>query len=50
MTALMKNISQEFAKGNMQFCLPCLSENIRWNILGEEAIIGKNEVLEVSIW
>jgi uncharacterized protein len=44
----IKIISKEFAKGNMQFCLPYLSENIRWNILGEDAIIGKDEVLEVS--
>jgi uncharacterized protein len=48
MQELQKNISQEFAKGNMEFCLPYLSENIRWNILGEDAVVGKNEVLEVS--
>jgi hypothetical protein len=47
MTTLLKNISQEFARGNMEFCLPYLSENIRWNILGEDAIIGKDEVLKV---
>jgi uncharacterized protein len=47
MTEVIKKISQEFAKGNMQFCLPYLSENVRWNILGEDSIIGKEEVLEV---
>jgi uncharacterized protein len=48
MLELQKKISQEFAKGNMELCLPYLSYNIRWNILGEETIIGKSEVLEVS--
>jgi uncharacterized protein len=48
MTAESKKISQEFARGNTEFCLPYFSENIRWNILGEDTIIGKAEVLEVS--
>jgi uncharacterized protein len=43
-----KTISVEFAKGNMAFVAPYLADAIRWNILGEDPILGKDAVLEVS--
>ncbi len=45
---LLKKISEEFAKGNLQFCVAYLADNIKWNILGNSPIIGKEQVLEVS--
>jgi ketosteroid isomerase-like protein len=46
--SLLKEISEEFAKGNMEFVEPYLSDDIKWNIIGENSIIGKEQVLEVS--
>lgn len=43
---LRKKISEEFAKGNMEFCDAYLADDIRWNILGSEAVVGKQQVLE----
>ena len=45
---LLKKISEEFAKGNLQFCSAYLADDVKWNILGSNPIIGKEEVLEVS--
>jgi len=45
---LFKEISEEFAKGNLQFCSTYLADEIKWNILGNNPIIGKEEVIEVS--
>ncbi|MBC7826857.1 MAG: nuclear transport factor 2 family protein [Chitinophagaceae bacterium] len=45
---LLKKISEEFAKGNLPFCEAYLADDIKWNILGNSAIIGKEQVLEVS--
>ena len=45
---LLKKISEEFAKGNLQFCSAYLADDIKWNILGSNPIFGKKEVLEVS--
>ena len=45
---LLKKISEEFAKGNMDFVLPYLAEDIQWNIIGNETITGKEQVLEIS--
>jgi uncharacterized protein len=45
---LQIKISEEFAKGNLEFAGVYLNDDIRWNILGENTIIGKQEVLEVS--
>lgn len=45
---LLKQISEEFAKGNLEFSEVYLADDIKWNILGESPIIGKNQVLEVS--
>jgi uncharacterized protein len=41
-------ISEEFAKGNLEFSGAYLAEDIKWNIIGEKPIIGKDQVLEVS--
>jgi len=45
---LLKKISEEFAKGNLKFYEAYLAEDIKWNILGEDTIVGKEQVLEVS--
>ena len=45
---LVKKISEEFAKGNLTFSEAYLAEDIKWNILGEDTIVGKEQVLEVS--
>jgi ketosteroid isomerase-like protein len=45
---LLKEISEAFAKGNLEFCNAYLADDITWNILGNDPIIGKEEVLEVS--
>ncbi len=45
---LLIKISEEFARGNLEFAGLYIADNIQWNILGENTIIGKAEVLEVS--
>jgi ketosteroid isomerase-like protein len=45
---LLKKISEEFAKGNLRFSETYLAEDIKWNILGEHTIVGKEQVLELS--
>ena len=45
---LLIKISEEFAKGNLEFVEVYLTDDVKWNILGENSITGKNEVLEVS--
>ena len=45
---LLKRISEEFAKGNLGFSEAYLAEDIKWKILGNDTIIGKEQVLEVS--
>lgn len=44
----IKQISEEFAKGNLDFSAIYLADDIKWNILGNSPIIGKEQVLEVS--
>ncbi len=44
----IKKISEEFAKGNLEFSAAYLADDIKWNILGNSSIIGKQQVLEVS--
>lgn len=44
----IKQISEEFAKGNLEFASAYLANDIKWNILGNNPIIGKEEVLEVA--
>jgi ketosteroid isomerase-like protein len=46
-TYLLKKISEEFAKGNLEFSGDYLAEDIKWNILGNDTIIGREQVLEV---
>lgn len=43
----LKQISEAFSKGNFEFSTAYLAENIKWNILGSDAVIGKEQVLEV---
>lgn len=45
---LQKKISEEFAKGNLKFSEAYLANDIKWNILGDDTIVGKEQVLEVS--
>ena len=45
---LLKKISEEFAKGNLSFSEAYLAEDIKWNILGDDTIVGKEQVLELS--
>lgn len=45
---LLIKISEEFAKGNLEFAGAYLADNMKWNILGETPIVGKEQVLEVS--
>ena len=45
---LLKEISEQFARGNMEFVAPHLADGVRWNVLGEETIVGREQVLEVS--
>jgi ketosteroid isomerase-like protein len=45
---LLKEISEAFAKGKMAFAEPHLADDIKWNIIGESSINGKEQVLEVS--
>lgn len=45
---LLKKISEEFAKGNMEFVGAYLADSIKWNILGNDTIVGREQVLEVS--
>jgi uncharacterized protein len=45
---LLKKISEEFAKGNLRFVEAYLAADIKWNIVGEETIVGKEQVLELS--
>ncbi len=44
---LYKEISEAFVKGNVQFCMSFLSDEIKWHILGYKTIVGKENVLEV---
>ena len=45
---LLIKIAEEFVKGNLEFSKAYLAENIKWNVLGENAIEGKQQVLEIS--
>ena len=48
MNPTIREIAEEFAKGNIEFAANYLAYDIKWNILGEGPIIGKEQVLEVS--
>lgn len=47
-TQLLIEIAEKFATGDLAFATPYLAEDIKWNILGENTITGKEQVLEVS--
>ena len=44
---LPRKISEEFAKGNIEFSAAYLADDIKWNIVGNNPIAGKEQVLEV---
>jgi uncharacterized protein len=48
MKTSIKQISEAFAKGDIEFSAAYLADDVKWNILGNNPIIGKVEVLEVS--
>ncbi len=41
-----KKICEEIAKGNMEFYKQYLADDVRWNIIGNEPITGKDEIIE----
>jgi ketosteroid isomerase-like protein len=45
---LLKDISEQFAKGNMAFVEPYLAERMEWSILGNGTISGRGQVLEAN--
>ncbi len=45
---LLIKISEEFANGNLEFAGAYLADDIKWTILGDNPIAGKEQVLEVS--
>jgi ketosteroid isomerase-like protein len=47
-TQLLKDVSEQFAKGNMEFVEPYLAHGIKWNILGSGTIAGRDQVLEAN--
>ena len=48
MKSINREISEQFAKGNLEFSARYLADDVKWNILGDSPIIGKEQVLEVS--
>jgi uncharacterized protein len=46
-TKLLRQISEAFAKGSLEFFFPFLANDLKWNILGYGTVSGKKEVLEV---
>lgn len=45
---LLKDISEHFAKGDMVFVEPYLADGVKWHILGNGTVAGREQVLEVS--
>ena len=41
-----KEIAEAIAKGNFDFYRRYLAEDVRWNIIGSEPIVGKDVVIE----
>lgn len=46
MKTLQKDIAESFSNGNFEQTFPHLSENIIWNVIGENQFKGKSEVVE----
>ena len=44
---LIKKVSEAFAKGDIEFAEKYFSEDMHWNIIGEEPIKGKEQILEI---
>jgi uncharacterized protein len=44
----LKDVSVEFAKGNIASLGRYLADDVKWNILGNGTVAGRDEVLEVS--
>ncbi len=42
-----KNICEEISKGNFELYKSYLADDVRWNILGNSPIIGKEQVQEI---
>jgi limonene-1,2-epoxide hydrolase len=40
-----KEISQQFSSGNFPFCYAYFSDDITWTIVGNNAVIGKKQVI-----
>lgn len=45
-TNKQKGISEAFSNGNFEVTFPYLSETIEWNKIGEETLLGKNNVIK----
>ncbi len=41
----IKDIAESFSNGNFEMTFPYLSENIIWNVIGENQFNGKSEVV-----
>jgi len=41
-----RQISEEFSKGNFEFAYKYLAQDIQWSIVGDELLIGKDQVIE----
>lgn len=41
----IKEIAVSFSNGNFELAFPYLSENITWNIIGENVLTGKTDVI-----
>jgi ketosteroid isomerase-like protein len=44
----LKDVSEQFARGNMEFVGPYLADDVKWNILGNGTVAGRDQVLEVN--
>jgi len=44
----IKELSVEFAKGNIAAVEPYLADDVRWNILGEDTLTGRTAVIELT--
>jgi limonene-1,2-epoxide hydrolase len=45
MEASTKEISQQFSSGNFPFCYAYFADDIIWTIVGNKAVIGKEQVV-----
>lgn len=41
-----KQIAEEFSKGNFEFAYNYLAQDIQWNIVGDNLLTGKDQVIE----